>query len=287
MAGRLGRLGTTCEQQATEQEPAKLPIISVDKVSHHFYTDGGSVEALRDVSLQVERDSFSSIVGSSGCGKTTILTMIAGLLSPESGAVQYSGKTITRANPDDIGLVFQDASLLPWKNALDNVLFPARLKKLDKRASKVRATELLELVGLRGFERAYPHELSGGMAQRVAIARGLMQSPNVLLMDEPFGALDEQTRISMGEELLRIWTETKTTIIFVTHSLHEAVFLSERVVVMAPSPGRVVGNVTIDLPRPRNYDLTLTPEFTDYLKQIRFQMKDQEELRGRQKGDSR
>lgn len=280
-------MGTICEQETSERKPGKMPIISVDQVSHHFYTDGGSVEALRDVSLQVEPDSFSSIVGSSGCGKTTILTMIAGLLSPESGAVQYSGKTITRANPDDIGLIFQDASLLPWKNALDNVLFPARLKKLDKQDSKIRATELLELVGLRGFERAYPHELSGGMAQRVAIARGLMQSPNVLLMDEPFGALDEQTRISMGEELLRIWEETKTTIIFVTHSLHEAVFLSERVIVMAPSPGRVVGNVAIDLPRPRDYDLTLTPEFADHLKQIRFQMEDQDEPSGRQKGDSK
>ena len=204
---------------------------------------------------------FVTVVGPSGCGKSTLLSLVAGLRQPSSGTVLCDGEPMTAPMPRKVGMVFQEANLLPWLSAVDNVAFPLKLRGVPRRERLDAARRMLELTGLSGAEDHLPHQLSGGMKQRVAIARGLVQNPAVLLMDEPFASLDEQTRMVLGDELLRIWSETRKTVLFVTHSLHEAVYLADRVVVLSARPGRVLDDVAVDLPRPRTFALTSGERF--------------------------
>ncbi len=206
--------------------------------------------ALSDIELVVRRGEFVSVVGPSGCGKTTLLKILAGIVPRSEGTVRVAGREVTGPLPE-VGMVFQAATLLPWRTIVQNVMVPVEVQKLDARGYRERAERLLALVGLDGFEGKYPHELSGGMQQRAGICRALVHDPAVLLMDEPFGALDALTREHMNVELLRIRRESGQTVVFVTHSIPEAVFLSDRVVVLSPRPGRVAEIVDIDLPRPR------------------------------------
>jgi NitT/TauT family transport system ATP-binding protein len=219
------------------------------------------VLALDRVDLDVPDGQFVTVVGPSGCGKSTLLSLVAGLRQPSSGVVLCDGEPMTAPMPRKVGMVFQEANLLPWLSAVDNVAFPLKLRRVPKRERLDAARRMLELTGLAGAEDRLPHQLSGGMKQRVAIARGLVQNPAVLLMDEPFASLDEQTRMVLGDELLRIWSETRKTVLFVTHSLNEAVYLADRVVVLSARPGRVLDDVTVDLPRPRTFALTSGERF--------------------------
>lgn len=235
--------------------PQRAGAIEVKNVGQIFKTTGQDVVALEDVSLEVEPGSFVVLVGPSGCGKSTLLMMMAGLRQQTSGTININGAPISKPDPDRIGVVFQEANLFPWLTAEDNVEFPLALRGMPKTERRTKAQHALKLVGLEGFGQRHPHELSGGMKQRVSIARGLVQDPPVLLMDEPFAALDEQTRMTMGDELLRIWTETAKTVVFVTHSLTEAVYLADEVIVMSPRPGRIVDRLQVSLPRPRTYEM--------------------------------
>ncbi len=231
--------------------------------------------ALKDVSLDVLEGEFLTLLGPSGCGKSTFLRVVADLVPPSGGSLSVLGVTPQNARlRRDIGFVFQDPALLPWRTAIENVELPlevARDKTQGNKAPRATPRELLELVGLKGFEAAYPHELSGGMRQRVSIARALVSDPRVLLMDEPFGALDEITRDRLNEELLRVWRELGMTVLFVTHSIYEAAFLGQRVLMLAANPGRVREVVSIDLPDQRTLALRETPEFvkiTAYLRRV-------------------
>ena len=204
---------------------------------------------------------FVVIVGPSGCGKTSLLMMLAGLRHQSEGTILCDGRPIADPDPSRVGVVFQEASLFPWLTALDNIEFPLALRGGQREERRRRAEQMLSLVGLDGFGARYPHELSGGMKQRVSIARGLVQDPPVLLMDEPFAALDEQTRMTMGHELLRIWSQTRKTVVFITHSLTEAVYLADEVLVMSARPGRIIDRMPITLPRPRTYEMMATDMF--------------------------
>jgi NitT/TauT family transport system ATP-binding protein len=236
-------------------------LVAIRGVSQHFGVDGASVPALEGIDLEVPDGQFVSVVGPSGCGKSTLLSLVAGLRLPSRGAVLCDGEPVTAPMPRKVGMIFQEANLLPWLSAVDNVAFPLKLRRVPKRERLEAAARMLELTGLAGFEDRLPHQLSGGMKQRVAIARGLVQNPAVLLMDEPFASLDEQTRMVLGDELLRIWSETRKTVLFVTHSLNEAVYLADRVVVLSARPGRVVDDVPVDLPRPRSFAMTTSERF--------------------------
>lgn len=236
-------------------------LLSLRSVSHEFVADGLRVPALEDVDLDVPDGQFLAVVGPSGCGKSTLLSLVAGLRRPSRGTVFCDGEPVTAPMPRKIGMVFQEANLLPWLSAIDNVAFPLKLRGIPARQRREAAGRMLALTGLTGFEDRLPHQLSGGMKQRVAIARGLVQDPAVLLMDEPFASLDEQTRMVLGDELLRIWSETRKTVVFVTHSLSEAVYLADRVVVLSARPGRVVDDIAVDLPRPRTFALTSSERF--------------------------
>jgi NitT/TauT family transport system ATP-binding protein len=235
--------------------------IEVADLSHIYEGREGQVPALEDISLTVGAGRFVVIVGPSGCGKTSLLMMMAGLRQQTSGSILCAGKPITGPDPDRVGVVFQEASLFPWLTALDNIEFPLSIRHAPREERRRRAEAMLNLVGLKGFGTRYPHELSGGMKQRVSIARGLVQDPPVLLMDEPFAALDEQTRMTMGHELLRIWDETAKTVVFVTHSLTEAVYLADEVLVMSARPGRIIDRIDVTLPRPRTYEMMATDVF--------------------------
>jgi NitT/TauT family transport system ATP-binding protein len=237
------------------------PLVALREVSQRFGADGGSVTALEAVSLEIPDGQFVAVVGPSGCGKSTLLSLIAGLRPPSSGTVLCDGEPITAPMPRKVGMIFQEANLLPWLSAADNVAFPLKLRRVPRAERLDAARRMLALTGLAGFEDRLPHQLSGGMKQRVAIARGLVQNPAVLLMDEPFASLDEQTRMVLGDELLRIWSETRKTVLFVTHSLNEAVYLADRVVVLSARPGRVVDDVAVDLPRPRRFGMTSSERF--------------------------
>lgn len=238
--------------------------IRIEDVNKIYKASGGrEVQALTHINLDVRQSEFISIIGPSGCGKSTLLRILANLDTPSSGSILWENSA------DHIGFVFQDATLLPWKNVKQNAKFPLEVKKMLDADTLSNLDKLLELAGLKGFENAYPRELSGGMKQRVSIVRALSYNPDVLLMDEPFGALDALTRDKMGLELLRIWTETKKTVLFVTHSISEAVFLSDRVIVMSPRPGKIDEIIDIQLPRPRTVELKETPEFAGYVKRLR------------------
>ena len=230
--------------------------------------DGQTIQALTDVNLSIAKSEFISVVGPSGCGKTTLLKILAGILSRSSGDVAIEGRAVTGPSRE-IGVVFQAPVLLPWRNVLQNVMVPVEVQKRDRSKFEERARQLLAMVGLTGFESKYPNELSGGMQQRVGICRALVHDPSFLLMDEPFGALDAMTREQMNEELLRIWTDSKKTVLLVTHSIPEAVYLADRVVVMTPRPGRIVDVVSVDLPRPRTLAMHNTPEFGRLAARIR------------------
>jgi NitT/TauT family transport system ATP-binding protein len=242
----------------TDAAPAA---IEVADLAHVYDGRDGKVPALEDISLTVGAGRFTVIVGPSGCGKTSLLMMMAGLRRQTTGTILCAGRTILDPDPDRVGVVFQEASLFPWLTALDNIEFPLALRRAPKEERRHRATEMLNLVGLQGFGARYPHELSGGMKQRVSIARGLVQDPPVLLMDEPFAALDEQTRMTMGHELLRIWSQTAKTVVFITHSLTEAVYLADEVLVMSARPGRIIDRIPVTLPRPRTYEMMATDVF--------------------------
>jgi len=229
--------------------------IQIQNVGQVFRTSGTEVVALADVSLDIKPGRFVVLVGPSGCGKSTLLMMLAGLREQTSGTILINGAPIAAPDPNRVGVVFQEASLFPWLTAEDNVEFPLALRGVAKSERRAKAEEMLKLVGLEGFGKRHPHELSGGMKQRVSIARGLVQDPPVLLMDEPFAALDEQTRMTMGDELLRIWAATGKTVVFVTHSLTEAVYLADEVAVMSARPGRIVDLLQVQLPRPRTYEM--------------------------------
>jgi NitT/TauT family transport system ATP-binding protein len=223
---------------------------------------------LADINFNVRRGEFISIVGPSGCGKTTLLNILAGLISKTEGSAAVSGHEVTKPL-SEIGMVFQAPTLLPWRTILENLMIPIEVQKRDKTEYKAIAADLLKLVGLDGFENKYPNELSGGMQQRAGICRALIHSPSVLLMDEPFGALDAMTREYMNLELLRIWKESNQTIALVTHSITEAVFLSDRVIVMSPRPGRIAEIINIELPRPRTLDMMTSDAAGHYVQRIR------------------
>ncbi|MBI4321101.1 MAG: ABC transporter ATP-binding protein [Chloroflexi bacterium] len=228
-------------------------LIQLDSVSKFYQmVDGGSVEAVREVSLTVEQGEFFTIIGPSGCGKSTLLSLLAGIMRPSGGHVLVDGVEVAGPNPRKTAIVFQDASLFHWRTVLDNVAFGLEMQGMSRAERYDRAMRYVSLVRLQGFERSYPAELSGGMQQRVAIARALAVEPEILLMDEPFGALDEQTRIILGDELIRIWGETRKTTVFITHSLFEAVYLSDRVAVMSARPGQIITTLDVDVPRPRS-----------------------------------
>lgn len=245
--------------------------ISLDGVTIDFHTDRGHVRALESVDFDVPEHAFVPVLGPSGCGKSTLLRAVADLVQPSAGTVSVFGESAREARQNrHLGFVFQDATLLPWRTTVENVRLPLEVGPPIPKASQMRSPEeLLDLVGLSGREDAYPHELSGGMRQRVAIARALVSNPRVLLMDEPFGALDEITRDRMNEELLRIWRETSTTILFVTHSIPEAVFLGQQVVVLAANPGRVRKIVPVDLPADRQLTVRDTTEFLALTAELR------------------
>jgi NitT/TauT family transport system ATP-binding protein len=233
----------------------------------------GAFTALSDINLEVRAGEFVSIVGPSGCGKSTILKCVAGLEPVSSGEIRVTGKQVT-SPPDDLGVVFQRDLLFDWRNVLDNVLITAEFLHLPRRDFVKRAEELLALFGLHGFENRFPWELSGGMRQRVAICRALLANPKFLLMDEPFGALDALTRDELNIELQDMWLSDKKTVIFITHGISEAVFLSDRVVIMDRNPGRIVEEMAIDLPRPRPLAIRETADFARYSGRIRQIMTD-------------
>ncbi len=263
------RLATSDEgASATAGGPLALDVRGLEK--SYETRDGTVVKALEPISLAVPEGEFVTIVGPSGCGKSTFLKLLAGLIERSAGEIRLRNQPVVGPQRD-IGVVFQSPVLLPWKTALDNVMLPAVVLKLDRTAARKRALELLDMVGLADFAQKYPNELSGGMQQRVAIARALVHDPSLLLMDEPFGALDAMTREMMNVEIRRIWKDAGKTIFFVTHSIPEAVFLGSRVLVLSSRPGRVVDNVEIDLPADRELDIMASDAFGVFSRRIRNQ----------------
>jgi len=225
--------------------------------------------ALYDISLSIRKNEFVSLLGPSGCGKTTLIRIIAGLLSADRGEVLVNQQSVTAPGHNRC-MVFQQFGLLPWRTVLSNVEFGLEIEGVPREKRRAAAEKYLELVGLKGFEKYYPHQISGGMQQRVGIARALSKKPEILLMDEPFGAVDAQTREQLQEELLKIWAQTETTVVFVTHSIDEAIYLSDRVVVMQARPGRIKEDVRIDLPRPRwEGDVKSDPRFAQQRARLR------------------
>ena len=227
-------------------------MIVLDRVAQVFEGRSGPVQALAGIDLEVGEHEFVAVIGRSGCGKSTLLRLIAGLLTPTAGRILVAGEPVTEPRRD-VSFMFQRPALLPWRSVLSNVMLPIEIFGLDRRQHRDRAQELLELVGLHGFEKLLPHELSGGMQQRVSLCRSLIQSPKVVLMDEPFSALDALTRTELSEELQRVQLEQAKTVVFVTHSIEEAVVLADRVVVLSPRPGRLRKIVDVALPRPRAF----------------------------------
>lgn len=246
------------------------PFVSFQQVGHRYaLAQGGHMQALTEVSFDIHRHEFVAVVGPSGCGKSTLLRLLSGLLTPSEGRVEVFNQQVTQPR-DDVGIVFQKPTLLPWKSVIDNVLFPLH-HKYGKVTEKDRAyaKQLIDTVGLSDFMHRLPDQLSGGMQQRVGIARALLLDPDILIMDEPFSALDALTREEMGFELLRIWEEKPKTVLFITHSISEAVLLADKVLVMSARPGRLLEQITIELPRPRSLDTMQISAFSDYTRRIR------------------
>jgi NitT/TauT family transport system ATP-binding protein len=265
------------QEVESQAEPSGQSVISCRDI-HKFYLAGQqSVYALKGINLTVRKREFVSVVGKSGCGKSTLLHCIAGLLAVSHGQISINGERVVKPGRRDIGLVFQTSALLRWRTTLDNVLLPVEMFGLSRKEIEPRVRQLLRLVELEGFEKQYPNQLSGGMQQRVAIARALVHDPSVLLMDEPFGALDAHTRENMNLELMRIWEATPKTVLFVTHDLQEAAFLSNRVVVMSARPGTIQEIVDVPIPHPRTRDILYSSEFVRTVKRLRELLTSQQE----------
>jgi NitT/TauT family transport system ATP-binding protein len=247
-------------------------LVEIDRVTVVFGKGGKAHKAIEETSIRVEPGEFVCILGPSGCGKSTLLNSLAGYVKPNSGEVRVDGEVVTRPGPDR-GMVFQQYSLFPWKTVKENVAFGPKMASQSVTAAESVANTFLEMVGLSRFANRYPAELSGGMQQRVGIARALANYPRVLLMDEPFGALDAQTRLMMQENLLNIWAEFGTTVLFITHDIDEAIFLADRVLIMSASPGRIIAEFTVDLPRPRMPEVTAEPVFAELKRQCIAQVR--------------
>ncbi len=266
MADRTLSLGA--ERLATARAaPSEPPYLEFRNLTKVYATSDGPVRALDQISVTQRQGEFLSILGPSGCGKSTLLMIAAGLLAGSNGVVAVRGQRVV-APRTDIGIVFQNPVLLEWRTALGNIMLQAEARNLDRKAAERRARELLAAVGLDGFEHKYPDELSGGMRQRVSLCRALIHNPPQLLMDEPFGALDALTRDQLVLDLQRLWNEARMTVLFITHSVAEAVFLSDRVIVMTPRPGQIDRIIDIDLSRPRTLAMRESPEFNKYTRQI-------------------
>jgi NitT/TauT family transport system ATP-binding protein len=260
--------------ELTSRRVSSAPLLHLERICQTFSTREGSfINALSDITLQINEGEFLTVVGPSGSGKSTLLRIIAGLLTPSAGEIRLHDQPICGPSRE-FGIVFQGPVLFPWRTVLNNVLMPARVLKLDPRKSGERALQLLKLLGLDGIEGKYPYELSGGMQQRVSIARALIHEPSSLLMDEPFGALDAMTRENLNLELLRLWQESRKTIIFITHSIPEAVFLGTKVLVLSARPGRTKGVIPIDLPYPRDISMLSSDRLGVYATHIRSLMQD-------------
>jgi NitT/TauT family transport system ATP-binding protein len=261
------------------------PIIALDGIGKTFASRAGDTEALRDVSLAVDAGEFVSIIGPSGCGKSSLLRIVGDLVEPSAGTVRVNGKSARQARLDrDYGIVFQTPVLYEWRTVLQNVQLPLELAGRQRAEREQRPRALLRLVGLEDFAGHHPWQLSGGMQQRVSIARALALNPPILLMDEPFGALDEMTRERLNQELLQVCAETAATVLFVTHSIAEAVFLSTRIVVMSPRPGSIDRVVTVDLPRPRTDKTRGLPRFFELVTEVRQSLREDPGLGGRPAG---
>ena len=247
-----------------------MSVVTIQSVNKVFGAAPNQTVALRDINLEIQPGEFVSLIGPSGCGKSTLLRIIGDLITPSGGAILVNGKSARQARVDrDYGIVFQAPVLFDWRSVEKNVQLPLEIMGKSHHERTERANKMLELVELNGFQKHYPYQLSGGMQQRVSIARALSFNPQLLLMDEPFGALDEITRERMNAELLDIWNRTKITIVFVTHSIPEAVFLSTRVVVMSARPGRITQIIPIDLPQPRDFDTRELPRYYELITQVR------------------
>jgi len=270
MTQMLNRIRGQTALAKDQSTSVTVEAISVQELSKSYPGRDGCVHALQQISFSVKEGEFVAIVGPSGCGKSTLLKILAGLILPSKGEACLRGAPINGPRRD-IGVVFQSPVLLPWRSVLENVLLPVDVQGLAGDSYRKAALELLSLVGLREFAHRYPWELSGGMQQRVAITRALIHDPAMLLMDEPFGALDAMTREQMNLELQRIWLERKKTVLFITHSIPEAVFLADRVLVMTQRPGRITDAVTVDIPRPRRLEAMNLPEFCASVSSIRAQ----------------
>ena len=240
------------------------PILTIRNLSAVFPDNNGGLRALTDVSFDVHPQEFVCVLGPSGSGKTTLLRILAGLLPPTSGAFTFG-----HGEQPSTGMVFQQANLMPWRTVIENIKLPLEVKNVDDSAARVKAQEMIELVGLQGFEDSLPRDLSGGMAQRVAIARALIHDPDLLLLDEPFGSLDALTRERMWNELSSIWQKRRKTVIMVTHSINESLFLADRVLVLTQRPGKIKTDLEVDLPRPRTDDIRYTPHFGELARKLR------------------
>jgi NitT/TauT family transport system ATP-binding protein len=249
------------------------PVIEIRKVSKTYKTQDGEVPSLQPLEFDINEGEFLVVVGPSGCGKSTLLKLIAGLLPPSAGEIRVENRVVTSPHRD-VGIVFQSALLLPWRRVLENVMMPVEVKGLPVEEYRKRALDLIKMVGLDGFERKYPWQLSGGMQQRAAICRALVHDPKIVLMDEPFGALDAMTRERMNVELQRIQRETRKTVLLITHSIPEAVFLADRVMVMSARPGRIEAIYDVTLPRPRSLDMMADPRFVELTQVIRRHFND-------------
>jgi NitT/TauT family transport system ATP-binding protein len=248
--------------------PTTGPLLEADMLSMTFPNGNGGLDVLEEIQFAAQAQEFICIVGPSGCGKTTLLRILGGLLEPTSGDVHFGGEKLSRPRRR-IGFVFQDANLMPWRTAIENIVLPLELEGIEVAEAQRKAHELIELMGLDGFEHSLPRDLSGGMAQRVAIGRALVHEPELLLLDEPFGSLDALTRERMGTELLRVWQAQRATVLMVSHSITEAVLLADRVFVLSERPARIVLDLPISLERPRNLELTYTPEFGQLASRVR------------------
>ena len=289
LSGRVEE-STTVHERRFESGPGVGAEIVLRGVSKKFKARNRETLALADIDLAIRKQELVTLLGQSGCGKTTLLRILAGLTQPTTGEVTIAGRSLWHGERRDdqalrkLGLVFQDANLFPWYTVEDNIALPLLLRKVDRSERRRRAHELGELVGLQGFEKALPRELSGGMRQRVAIARALSYNPEILLMDEPFGALDAMTRDKMNMELQRIAEATRATVVFVTHSIAEAVFLANRVVLLSARPGRIRSITEVDAPRPRPLEATADPGFQAKVLELRRQLTEDEEREAQEGG---
>ena len=264
MANRAGASVACFAVQNLIPDMTHIPILTIRDLSVVFSDENGGLNALDRISFDVHPREFVRVLGSSGSGKTTLLRILAGLIPPTSGLFMFG-----QGEQPSTGMVFQQANLMPWRTVIENIMLPLEVKQLEEATARVKAQEMIELVGLQGFENSLPRDLSGGMAQRVALARALIHDPDLLLLDEPFGSLDALTRERMWNELSRIWQARQKTVVMVTHSINESLFLADRVLVLTQRPGKVKLDLKVDLPRPRHDDIRYTPHFGRLARKLR------------------